>query len=165
MKRFVSIIGPNREKCNTELYQFGIDLGKYIVDHQWGIVCGGKFGFMEAICKGAHLSPNKDTISTIGIIPDETADCANSYVDFVLPTGLSFARNTLVVRAGEIIIAAGGGAGTLSEIALAWQLEKKIICFSQYGGWSKELAGLNLDCTVKEPIINITSLDELNKYL
>jgi uncharacterized protein (TIGR00725 family) len=36
-----------------------------------------------------------------------------------LPTGLGEARNALVVRAVDVLVAVGGGYGTLSEIGLA----------------------------------------------
>lgn len=164
MKRFVSVIGPNKQKCTEQLYAFGLQLGEFIVNHQWGIVCGGKFGFMEAVCKGARRSSFYDGASTIGIIPEETKESANSYVDIVIPTGLSFSRNNLVVRPGEFVIAAGGGAGTLSEIAIAWQIGKRIVCFSQYGGWSSELAGVALD-TLGDAIVGICALEELEPFL
>ena len=50
-----------------------------------------------------------------------------------------------MVSSGDIIIAIGGGAGTMSEIAFAWQFNKKVICYSGFGGWSEKLAGLDLD--------------------
>lgn len=165
MKHFVSVIGPNRQKCTPEQYEFGIRLGSFIVDHGWGIICGGKFGFMEAVCKGARMSGRYDGITTIGIIPDENPEMANPYVDLVLPTGMSFARNCLVVRAGDFVIAVGGGAGTLSELALCWQMKKKVVCFPSFGGWSGKLAGEKLDNTFDGQIIGLNQLDDLNAYL
>lgn len=165
MKRFVSVIGPNKTKCSEELYLFGIDLGKYLIDLHWGIVCGGKFGFMETVCKGARLSTEYDGFSTIGIIPELEKDEANDYCDFVLPTGLSFTRNFLVINASDYVIAAGGGAGTLSEISFAWQLKKTILCFSQYGGWSEKLAGVRIDNTCSNCILDLKELQDLKKYL
>jgi uncharacterized protein (TIGR00725 family) len=44
-----------------------------------------------------------------------------------LPTGLGEARNVLVVRAADAVIAIGGGNGTLSEIALALKAGKRVI--------------------------------------
>lgn len=165
MKHFISIIGPNRSKCTEPQYEFGIQLGEFVVNHSWGIICGGKFGFMEAVCLGARKSALYDGVSTIGIIPEETNKEANKYVDIILPTGMSYARNALVVRAGDFVISVGGGAGTLSEIALAWQMKKKIICFPKYGGWSAELAGHQLDKTINERIISLNCLEELEEYL
>jgi uncharacterized protein (TIGR00725 family) len=42
-------------------------------------------------------------------------------------TGLGEARNALVVRAADVLIAVGGAYGTLSEIALALKAGKRVI--------------------------------------
>jgi hypothetical protein len=47
------------------------------------------------------------------------------------------------------VVAIGGGAGTLSEIAMAWQLFRLIIGFNNVDGWSKELSGKKLDKRVR----------------
>jgi uncharacterized protein (TIGR00725 family) len=44
-----------------------------------------------------------------------------------IPTGLGEARNALVVRAADVLIAVGGAYGTLSEIALALGAGKRVI--------------------------------------
>jgi hypothetical protein len=69
------------------------------------------------------------------------------------------------VRTADIIIAAGGGAGTLSEIAFAWQLEKTVLCLTNFEGWAKELAGKNLDDRHIGLLIPVISIDEILKHL
>ena len=70
---------------------------------------------------------------------------ANAYVDIAIPTGMSYARNTLLVSMADVVIAVGGGSGTLSEIALAWQLGKPLVALDLGEGWSARLAGERLD--------------------
>ena len=70
---------------------------------------------MEAACGGARSAESL----TVGLLPGVRADDANPFVDVAIPTGLGEARNALVVRAGEAVIAIGGGFGTLAEVALA----------------------------------------------
>jgi uncharacterized protein (TIGR00725 family) len=48
-------------------------------------------------------------------------------VDVAVPTGLGEARNALVVRAADALIAVGGGYGTLSEIGLALRTGKRVV--------------------------------------
>jgi uncharacterized protein (TIGR00725 family) len=48
-------------------------------------------------------------------------------VDIALPTGLGEARNALVARAADAMVAVGGGYGTLSEIALALRAGKRVV--------------------------------------
>ena len=128
-------------------------------------VCGGLGGFMEAVCKGVKLSNNTFNGQTVGILPDDTADNANPFIDTAVATGQGIARNIIIVRTADIIIAAGGGAGTLSEIAFAWQLEKKVLCLTNYDGWAKELAGKNLDNRQSGLLIPVNSIDEILNHL
>jgi uncharacterized protein (TIGR00725 family) len=87
------------------------------------LVCGGLGGVMEAACRGA-----KDAgATTLGILPGLSRDEANAWVDVAVPTGMGEARNALVVRAADAIVAVGGEFGTLSEIALALKAGKSVV--------------------------------------
>jgi uncharacterized protein (TIGR00725 family) len=55
----------------------------------------------------------------VGVLPGTDRRDANEWVDVALPTGLGEARNVLVVRAADAVIAIGGEYGTLSELAFA----------------------------------------------
>jgi uncharacterized protein (TIGR00725 family) len=161
----VGIIGPNKKMCSKELYDFGVKLGQLIATKDRTIVCGGLGGFMEAVCKGVKQSSDTFKGQTVGILPDDKTDSANPYIDIAIPTGTGIARNIIIVRTADIIIAAGGGAGTLSEIAFAWQLGKKILCVTLFDGWAKELAGRNLDDRQDGLLIPVNSIDEILKQL
>ncbi|MCX6297110.1 MAG: TIGR00725 family protein [Bacteroidetes bacterium] len=161
----IGIIGPNSKMCSVELYDFGVQLGNKIATKNRTIVCGGLGGFMEAVCKGVKLSPNTFMGQTIGILPGEISSSANQYIDTAIPTGEGIGRNIIIVRTADIIIAAGGGAGTLSEIALAWQLEKKVLCVTLFDGWAKELAGKNLDHRQSGLLIPVDSIEEILEHL
>jgi uncharacterized protein (TIGR00725 family) len=87
------------------------------------VVCGGLGGAMEAVCRGAKSAGG----STIGILPGLERSEANEYVDVAVATGLGEARNALVVRAADALIAVGGEWGTLSEIALALRARKRVV--------------------------------------
>jgi len=78
------------------------------------------FGVMEAASKGAKKAGG----TTVGILPHYGSE-ANSFVDIRIPTGLGQARNVIVVSSSNVIIAVGGGFGTLSEIAFALKMGKK----------------------------------------
>jgi uncharacterized protein (TIGR00725 family) len=87
------------------------------------IVCGGLGGAMEAACRGAKGAGG----TTLGLLPGLDRRDANPYVDVAVPTGLGEARNALVVRAADALIAVGGGYGTLSEIGLALRTGKRVV--------------------------------------
>lgn len=87
------------------------------------MVCGGLGGVMEAACRGATKAGGL----TVGILPGTDRAAANAFVDVAVPTGLGEARNALVVRAADALIAVGVGYGTLSEIALALKAGKRVV--------------------------------------
>ncbi|MCK5169381.1 MAG: TIGR00725 family protein [Bacteroidales bacterium] len=160
-EKFVGIIGPGSDICTNEIYEFGLNLGKYLTDHNYLTVCGGKGGIMEAVCKGSKLSGKYIYPNTIGIIPSNDKAEANEYCDIVIPSGIGLARNSIIVNTADLLIAVAGGAGTLSEIAFAWQMNKKVICFTGFEGWAKNLAGKDLDLRNSNLLLSANTLDEI----
>ena len=79
------------------------------------VVCGGLGGVMAAACRGAKSAGG----ATVGILPGDSPSDANPWVDIPICTGLSYARNVIVVKSGRAVIAVGGAYGTLSEIGHA----------------------------------------------
>jgi uncharacterized protein (TIGR00725 family) len=86
------------------------------------VVTGGLGGVMEAASRGCA----EEGGLTVGILPGDDPDSANPWVRLPLATGMGEARNVLVVRAGEVVVAVGGGWGTLSEIALARKMGREV---------------------------------------
>ncbi len=70
---------------------------------------------MEHAARGARAAGGL----TIGLMPGEDPDEANEYIDVAIATGLGHARNAILARTADGVVALGGGLGTLSEIALA----------------------------------------------
>jgi uncharacterized protein (TIGR00725 family) len=163
--RIIGVIGPSEFHCPEEIYEFAYKLGKSIIDMDYFLVCGGLGGTMEAACKGAHASEKYQPGKTIGIIPGADKSKANKYCDIIIPTGLGFARNILVVNSADVVVALGGGSGTLSEIAFAWQQYRPIICYDGFKGWSAELADRKLDERRDKPIYRASSLEEIMKLI
>jgi uncharacterized protein (TIGR00725 family) len=87
------------------------------------LVCGGLGGVMEAACRGAREGGG----TTVGILPGADRADANPFVDVAVATGLGEARNALVVRSADALVAVGRGYGTLSEIALAIKAGKPVV--------------------------------------
>jgi uncharacterized protein (TIGR00725 family) len=161
----IGIIGPDTPVCSEELYNFGVELGRKIATPERIIICGGRGGFMEAVCKGVKKSSGTFSTQTIGILPEETAENANPYIDIAIPTGIGLARNLIIINTADIIIAAGGGAGTLSEIAFAWQRNKKVLCLTSYGGWAADFAGKDLDNRGSGLLIPVSGIEEIKTWL
>ncbi len=166
MYKLVGIIGSNSATLNdTQAYDFAFELGKSLKSAGFKIVCGGKYGVMEAVAKGMKSVGSEKSVDVVCIIPDENPDAANTFCDIVIPTGMGVARNVLIVRTADILIAIAGGAGTLSEMALAWQFGKKVLCVTQFSGWAKELAGRDLDFRYRGLFVPVASVEEIMRFL
>lgn len=92
-------------------------LGRELAAHGVTVLCGGRGGVMEDVCRGVAAQGG----ISVGLLPDAEAEAANPYVTIPIATGIGVARNALIARAACCVIAIGGGYGTLSEIAFAMQ--------------------------------------------
>lgn len=118
-------------------------LGAALVEAGYRVVTGGMGGVMEAACRGARRARGYREGDTVALLPGDDPAAANAYADVVLPTGLAHARNALVAQA-DALVAVGGGAGTLSEMAMAWIHGRLVVAF-RLPGWSGRLADAPLD--------------------
>lgn len=114
------------------------DAGRALAEAGAVVVTGGRGGVMEAACRGARQAGG----NTLGILPGLDRAEANEWVEIALPTGLGEARNALVVRAADALIAVGGEWGTLSEIALALAAGKPVVAV---GSWELSRRGRPVD--------------------
>jgi len=146
-KKIVGIIGGH--KCSKVVEQKSQNLGKNLVKVVYTIVCGGLGGTMSAVCQGFKAGGGL----TIGIVPGYNKDEANDYVDIVIPTGLGLARNVLVVKSADVIVALPGGAGTLSEIAFAIQFGIPVISLQSW-----DIPGVIKARTVEETIAEVKKI-------
>jgi uncharacterized protein (TIGR00725 family) len=125
-QKVISVIGGH--SCNREVEQISHELGKKLVKVVDVLVSGGLGGTMRAVCSGFKAGGGL----TIGIISSYNKDDANPYVDIVIPTGMGLARNVLVVKSADVVIALPGSAGTLSEIAYCLQFAIPVISLNSW---------------------------------
>jgi uncharacterized protein (TIGR00725 family) len=90
-------------------------LGRALAEGGAVVFCGGRAGVMEAVARGVAGAGGV----SVGILPGADGEGANPWITIPVATGLGEARNAVLVRAVEAVVAVGGGWGTLSEIALA----------------------------------------------
>jgi len=98
-------------------------VGRVLAEAGAILVCGGRGGVMAAACRGARAAGGL----TIGVLPGNSAAEANPYVDIPIVTGMGEARNVIIVRTAQAVIAVGGEFGTLSEIAFALKLGRTVV--------------------------------------
>ena len=87
------------------------------------LLCGGRTGVMEAAARGAVQAGG----TVVGVLPGFSRRDANRWVTIPIVTGLDQARNVVLVRSCDAVIAVGGSYGTLSEIALALKLGVPVV--------------------------------------
>lgn len=145
------------------------ELGKALVDHGYVVVCGGLGGVMAAAAEGARASARHRPGSVVGLLPGATTEGASPHLDVALATGLGHLRNSLVARS-DAVVAIGGGAGTLSELAMAWLFDRVVIAY-RVQGWSGELAGRRLDDRIRfedvpgDKVYGVDTADEVLSIL
>lgn len=123
----ISVIGAGT--CDSNIYSIAEEVGSRIAQRGAVLFSGGLGGVMEAASRGAKEAGG----TTVGILPGFSKDDANPFVTIPVTTGLSHARNIIVVRSADAVIAIGGEYGTLSEIAIALKLGKPVVGINTWG--------------------------------
>ncbi|MDQ3679791.1 MAG: TIGR00725 family protein [Actinomycetota bacterium] len=130
---YVAVVGAGEASPAAE--SEAETVGRLLAERGAVVVCGGLGGVMAAACRGAKSAGG----TTVGILPGSDRSEANPWVDVAVPTGMGEARNAVVVRTVDAVVAVAGGYGTLSEMALALRLGRPVVTL---GGW--EIDGVQL---------------------
>ena len=146
-KSVVAVIGGH--DCSAKVASMARELGRGLVEVADVLVCGGLKGVMAAVCEGFKSKGGM----TIGILPTYHKAHANPFVDIAIPTGLGLARNVLVVKTADVVVALPGKAGTLSEIAYCLQF-----CIPVIGLNSWDIPGVLKVRNVKEAVSGARNL-------
>ena len=93
-----------------------LSVGRLIAENGWVLLNGGRdAGVMAASARGAAEAGGL----VVGVLPSDDWECIAPHIDVPILTGMGDARNAINVLSSRVVIALRGGAGTLSEIALA----------------------------------------------
>src|SRR2546423_7041024 len=123
----IAVIGSGREhEARAE------EVGRLLAERGCTVVTGGLGEVMAAAARGAKAAGG----TTIGILPSESRDDANEWIDHVVVTGIGHARNLAVAASGDVVIAVGGRWGTLAEIGFARTLGRPVVVVEP--GWEVE---------------------------
>jgi len=154
----VVIIGSSDASSHIDT---AMHIGQFVADNRWVLVSGGRTGIMEAASRGAAEAGG----IVVGITPSHQFDEANPYCTIVIPSGIGFARNSINVLSGDVLVSIGGKSGTLSELAYAWQYGKPVICCSFTGGWSSRILQQPVDDRKSGSFYDAKNLDEVYSLL
>jgi len=139
-ERYIAVVGASAG-TPTEL-ALGEAVGRGLAEAGAVLVCGGMGGVMEAAAGGCVKAGGK----TVGILPGDSRLVANPYLTIAVATGMGEARNAIVVRTADAVIAIHGEFGTLSEIALALKMGTPVVGL---GTWELAKDGIPVESIVR----------------
>ena len=117
----IGVIGEGQ--CSRRTARDAERVGREIARAGAVLLCGGLAGVMEAASRGAGQAGG----TVIGLLPGFSRADANRWVTIPIATGMDQARNVILVRSCDAVIAIGGMFGTLSEIALALKFGTPVV--------------------------------------
>jgi uncharacterized protein (TIGR00725 family) len=109
--------------CSARVAREAAEVGAAVARAGATLLCGGLRGVMEAASRGAAEAGGV----VVGLLPGFHRRDANRWVTIPIVTGMDQARNVVLVRSCDALIAVGGMYGTLSEIALALKLDVPVV--------------------------------------
>jgi len=99
-------------------------IGRLVAENGWVLLNGGRdAGVMAASARGASEAGGL----VLGVLPGDDWECIAPHVDVPVLTGMGDARNAINVLSSRVVIALPGGAGTLSEVALALKSGRPVV--------------------------------------
>jgi uncharacterized protein (TIGR00725 family) len=132
----VAVVGGGA--VETDVEHVAEEVGRLLAARGAIVLTGGLGGVMAAACRGAKGAGG----TTIGLLPGDDRADANEWVEVSVATGLGEARNALIARAADALIAIGGEFGTLSEMALALKIGRPVIGIDT---WELRRSGVSVD--------------------
>ncbi|WP_407356839.1 TIGR00725 family protein [Methanolobus sp. WCC5] len=117
----IGVIGAGT--CDARIRRIAEEVGAEIAGKNAMLICGGLGGVMEASAKGAKRAGG----ITVGVLPGDNRLSANPYIDIAIVTEMGHARNVIIARSADALIAIAGEYGTLSEIAHSLKMGKTVV--------------------------------------
>lgn len=122
----IAVVGA--AEATEELCAHARMIGRGVAKRGWTLVTGGLSGVMEAASAGAHSEGGL----VVGILPTASTASANAHVSVPIATNMGHARNAIIAHTADVVVAIGGSYGTLSEIAIARKLGKRVLALCSW---------------------------------
>ncbi|MBI5232499.1 MAG: TIGR00725 family protein [Coriobacteriales bacterium] len=122
MRTVVGVMGGG--VASETVVEAAFELGRLIAEAGWVLLNGGRdAGVMRASAAGAHAAGGL----VVGVLPDDDTHRASPDIDIAIQTGMGDARNVINVLSSKVVCVLPGGAGTLSEVALALKSGRPVV--------------------------------------
>jgi uncharacterized protein (TIGR00730 family) len=118
----VSVFGGSQPKEGETAYTEAMELGRLLAQRGHTVLTGGYIGVMEAVSRGAKEAGGHVIGVTCEDIESWRQVKANSWVMEEIRKKTLVERLHTLIHESDAAFALPGGAGTLTEIALMWNL-------------------------------------------
>lgn len=158
----IGVMGSAADLAYTKAVEAAAyELGKLIAENDGILFFGAEKdsdSLSTAACRGAKGAGGL----TVGITYGKGKDVWGKEADIIIPCGLERGggRETVLVTGCDAIIAIGGGSGTLTELAIAYQADIPTVVLQGYGGWADKLANDYIDARKRRLTIGASSASE-----
>jgi uncharacterized protein (TIGR00725 family) len=134
----IGVIGQSGE-IPEAVCRLAEEIGQEIASRGAVLLTGGTNGVMEAASRGAKQANGL----VVGMLPGDTVDDANEYIDIPITTGLSYDyRSLILVHSSDAIIMIAGANGTLGELSAAYLNRKPVVVIEPSGGWAAKIRSM-----------------------
>jgi hypothetical protein len=132
---------------SKEAEDFAKELGREIAKSGNILIYGAEKEY-SSLSTNAAIEADKSGGITVGITGGKDKNLDGDFrPTVIIPTGLGIGggREFTLVLSCDVIIAIGGGSGTLTEMAIAYQANIPIVTIDKFEGWAKELSDKYID--------------------
>lgn len=118
----ITVFGGSRIEPETDEYLAAMELGRGLARRGLTVVTGGYHGVMEAVSRGAKEGGGHVIGVTVEVIARNFQRLPNAYLDQEVRTVQLLERIDKMVELGAGYVVLPGGAGTLAELSIVWNL-------------------------------------------
>jgi hypothetical protein len=118
----ISVFGGSQTKEGDTAYAEAVELGRLLAERGHIVLTGGYIGVMEAVSRGANEAGGHVIGVTCADIERWRPRAANQWVMEEIKKETLVERLHTLIHESDAALALPGGAGTLTEISLMWNL-------------------------------------------
>ena len=148
---------------------FGNDAGEFakkigeLIAKSGNIILFGAEKEHSSLSTIAAVEAKKNGGLTVGVTSGKNKEVYGGFQPDVLITsglGIGGGREFALALSCDVVIAICGGAGTLNEMAVAYQANVPIVTVTNFGGWAKKMANTFLDDRKRVKCIEATTPEQ-----
>lgn len=163
MKLQIGVMGSAADlSYSKEIEKLAERIGELIAKSGNMVVYGAEKDYDSLSTRAAKGARKADGL-TIGVTYGKGKNIFDKdNTDIIICSGLERGggREFVLINSCDAVIAIGGGSGTLTELAIAYQLDIPMIVMKNTGGWSDELADRYFDKRERRKVIGVSTPEE-----